>query len=176
MHARASETTRAIAAPATPRAVSTTTVRPGVSNALLARVAQEPASRTLFRAWTGTPFVTYEPVNAHGTASEMRAELHGPQAYGSAPTVKPTWWPTAPPATKAWFEKYMVQGHLLNDNLGGPGNTLTNLTPLTKTGNSRHLHLAETHLKEQLKKGYHAEYKRARPAPRRRHWCGVGRR
>ena len=128
---------------------------PGVSNALLARSL---GTATLSRVWTGKPYKRYGAVNANGTATSMAAELHGPQVYGSKPTVKPVWWPNAPPATKAWFEKYMVQGHLLNDNVGGPGNTLQNLTPLTKTGNSFHLHSAETHLKEQLKAGAHVEY------------------
>lgn len=32
---------------------------------------------------------------------------------------------------------YYVKGHLLNNNLGGPGNTWDNLTPLTQEGNNR---------------------------------------
>lgn len=52
----------------------------------------------------------------------------------------------------------MVQGHLLNENLGGPGNTLTNLTPLTKTGNSNHLHYAEANVKKEIKNGNVVEY------------------
>jgi len=38
----------------------------------------------------------------------------------------------------------MVQGHLLNDNLGGPGNSMRNLAPISKTANSEHLHQVET--------------------------------
>jgi phage-related protein len=33
---------------------------------------------------------------------------------------------------------YYIKGHLLNDNLGGPGNTWDNLTPLTQAANSDH--------------------------------------
>ena len=33
---------------------------------------------------------------------------------------------------------FYVRGHLLNENLGGPGNTWSNLTPLTKQANSDH--------------------------------------
>ena len=38
-------------------------------------------------------------------------------------------WPTSP--------NWWVRGHLLNEHLGGPG-TKENLTPITKTANSRH--------------------------------------
>jgi hypothetical protein len=33
---------------------------------------------------------------------------------------------------------YYVKGHLLNDNLGGPGNTWANLTPLNRDANKAH--------------------------------------
>jgi len=33
---------------------------------------------------------------------------------------------------------YYIRGHLLNDNLGGPGNIWTNLTPITNKANSDH--------------------------------------
>ncbi len=33
---------------------------------------------------------------------------------------------------------YYIRGHLLNDNVGGPGNTWANLTPLTRSANSNH--------------------------------------
>ncbi len=53
---------------------------------------------------------------------------------------------------------YYVRGHLLNDNLGGPGDTWSNLTPLTQEANNRardsHLHGFEKDVKEAvLKKG-----------------------
>jgi hypothetical protein len=138
----------------------------GVSNALVARSLERRntdaprAARTAFlgRVWTGTEYVNYGPVNSDGTATSMHAELHTAKA-GSRPTVKPTWWPAAPQGTKDWFESYMVQGHLLNDNLGGPGNTLSNLTPLTRTANTRHHWSAEWYIKNRMAKGgVHAEY------------------
>lgn len=52
----------------------------------------------------------------------------------------------------------MVQGHLLNQNLGGPGRAY-NLTPISKTTNANHLHQAEAFIKELvLEKGRVVEY------------------
>jgi hypothetical protein len=42
-----------------------------------------------------------------------------------------------------------VAGHLLNDNLGGPG-TACNLTPLTTAGNGNHLDGCETRIKNTI--------------------------
>ncbi|WP_372509518.1 RHS repeat-associated core domain-containing protein [Streptomyces humicola] len=95
----------------------------------------------------------------NGAGSSMKAELHpNSNLKGSSPTVKPSWWPTGSGATAAWFQKYMVQGHLLNEKLGGPGNTLSNLTPLTKTGNLNHLNLAEWNVKKEIAAGNVVEY------------------
>ncbi|KUJ70870.1 hypothetical protein ACZ90_00720 [Streptomyces albus subsp. albus] len=86
-----------------------------------------------------TTSVTYGPVNGDGVATNMNAILHpGSLGKGSRPTVKPPWWPTGNGATAKWFAQFMVQGHLLNHNIGGPGNTMANLTPLTKAANSAH--------------------------------------
>jgi len=42
---------------------------------------------------------------------------------------------------------YYIKGHLLNDNLGGPGNTWDNLTPLTQAANSDHKNNFEKYVK-----------------------------
>ncbi len=65
---------------------------------------------------------------------------------GSPPSVKPPGYPTGDP----FFTNYMVQGHLLNDNLGGPGNDLANLAPISKTANSEHLHKIEAFVKSDV--------------------------
>lgn len=84
----------------------------------------------------------FGPLGPLGYATGMHVTLldwnHTPE--GRAPSVKPPWWPTG----DAWWSKYMVQGHLLNDNLGGPGNSMRNLAPISKTANSDHLHQVET--------------------------------
>jgi hypothetical protein len=46
---------------------------------------------------------------------------------------------------KDWY----VQGHLLNENLGGPGMRF-NLTPITKEANNEHKRAVESELKEQV--------------------------
>ncbi|POX38705.1 hypothetical protein C3486_21630 [Streptomyces sp. Ru73] len=115
-------------------------------------------SRAVQRAYTGKHSVSYGRL-VGGAGSSMKAELH-PKSIGrgSSPSVKPSWWPTGSGATAQWFARQMVQGHLLNENLGGPGNTLTNLTPLTKTGNSNHLHYAEKNVKREIAAGNIVEY------------------
>lgn len=47
---------------------------------------------------------------------------------------------------------YYILGHLLNENLGGPGNTWSNLTPLSRSGNAQHVEQVEQHVKEEVKK------------------------
>ncbi len=44
-----------------------------------------------------------------------------------------------------------IRGHLLNENLGGPG-TQQNLFPITGSANSKHLHSTETRVKAWMKK------------------------
>lgn len=46
-----------------------------------------------------------------------------------------------------------VAGHLLNDNLGGPGKA-KNLTPLTTAGNKNHLNACETTIKNYIDKAH----------------------
>ncbi len=103
--------------------------------------------------YTGHNVFWYAPVNSVGVGWHMKAELHpGALPGGSKPSVRPNWWPSTG-ATGDWFKRCMVQGHLLNENLGGPGNTLTNLTPLTKHANSMHLQNVEKYIKAKHAKG-----------------------
>jgi hypothetical protein len=74
--------------------------------------------------------------------SYMDAYLYNDdKPQGSAPSVRPSWWAAmmADPGTdKAWVSNNVVQGHLLNHNLGGPGDDMRNLTPFAKSTNSQH--------------------------------------
>lgn len=65
---------------------------------------------------------------------------------GSSPKTVPNWWPASGPA-RDWLGKYAVQGHLLNEKLGGPGDTMKNLTPITKSTNSTHFKKVEDAVK-----------------------------
>jgi hypothetical protein len=93
----------------------------------------------------------------------MHAEVHpGKTGGGSKPSTRPNWWPdgssAASQATKTWFSNYMVQGHLLNHNIGGPGDDMKNLTPLVKSANSTHSKKVEQDIKGYVDKNYVVEY------------------
>jgi hypothetical protein len=60
---------------------------------------------------------------------------------GSPPSVRPSWWQAMhndPGTDSGWVSRNVVQGHLLNEKLGGPGNDMRNLTPFAKDTNSKH--------------------------------------
>jgi hypothetical protein len=81
---------------------------------------------------------------------------------GSVPSVRPAWWAamTSDPGTdKNWVSNNIVQGHLLNHNLGGPGNDMRNLTPFAKSTNSQHHSYVEKMAKAIKARGNIAEYK-----------------
>lgn len=61
-----------------------------------------------------------------------------------------------------------IAGHLLNDNLGGPG-VASNLTPLTTAGNKNHLNTCETAIKNFII----AAYSRTLLNKADTHWFGV---
>jgi hypothetical protein len=87
-------------------------------------------------------------VGTHGYGKGMYAVLTSWNhlSEGSRPSVKPPNYP----ANVSWYQNYMVQGHLLNENLGGPGNDLENLAPITKKTNARHLHAVEKKAKDMV--------------------------
>ncbi|WP_438297233.1 eCIS core domain-containing protein [Streptomyces sp. HUAS TT7] len=91
---------------------------------------------------------------------EMRAWLsQNNLGKGQNPKVQPAWWPPMGTAIGNWFATYMVQGHLLNELLGGSGKNLENLTPLVKQANSQHHAKIEKGLKAAvLQNGEIAEY------------------
>jgi hypothetical protein len=51
-------------------------------------------------------------------------------------------------ATSSSDASYYILGHLLNENLGGPGNTWSNLTPLSRSGNAQHVTQVEDEVKK----------------------------
>ncbi|HYV13308.1 MAG TPA: DNA/RNA non-specific endonuclease [Pyrinomonadaceae bacterium] len=48
-------------------------------------------------------------------------------------------------------DSYYILGHLLNEQLGGPGNKWQNLTPLSRKGNAQHVTQVETDVKAEAK-------------------------
>lgn len=101
----------------------------------------------------------------NGCATRMRAnirlndvdDLYG---MGSSPSVQPPWWGAMSAAVSPFASSYLVQGHLLNDNIGGPGDNMQNLTPITKSANSTHNKKVEEKVKKAFRsKGfYQIEY------------------
>jgi len=47
-------------------------------------------------------------------------------------------------------ERYYILGHLLNENLGGPGNIWDNITPLSRKGNAQHVTQVENQVKTEV--------------------------
>ena len=78
----------------------------------------------------------------NGCGSAMDAWLYpSDDIKGSTPSVRPAWWTammTDPNTNGPWVSHNVVQGHLLNEHLGGPGNDMRNLTPFAKSTNSQH--------------------------------------
>lgn len=91
--------------------------------------------------------------------TDMRVWINGKSdsdlGKGSKPSVTPSWWPKPGTQLATYFSTYIVQGHLLNDNLGGPGNTMANLTPITKSTNSTHFKKVEADVKDEVLKHDH---------------------
>ncbi|MBD3421980.1 MAG: DUF4157 domain-containing protein [Chitinivibrionales bacterium] len=117
-----------------------------------------------------TPPVYGGRVNGFGSSATV-LRLSAQHEDGGSPTIhsNPFW-----QALRRRMDgggTYYVRGHLLNDNLGGPGNTWDNLTPLTQGANNRdgdsHLHGFETPVKNAVEDGkivnfvVHANYGRA---------------
>ena len=110
----------------------TNTAAPGTGNGLL----KETGGKTLPKKEVG-----FGPLVNDCGSSVDAWRFPGDDAGGSTPSVRPGWWAAmmADPATDAaWVSNNLVQGHLLNEHLGGPGSDLRNLTPFAKSTNSQH--------------------------------------
>ncbi|WP_157604352.1 DNA/RNA non-specific endonuclease [Rhizobacter sp. Root1221] len=93
--------------------------------------------------------------------SEVKTDVIAPNdtAGGSNVTSWPNWWPMGSAETANDFlRENFVQGHLLNQKLGGPGDARKNLTPLTRSTNSQMSHSIENIAKGYLSQGYGIEY------------------
>lgn len=75
--------------------------------------------------------------NGYGTSVYV-AYMKSPHPMGSPPSVGNTTDYDAINIRRKGSGSYYVKGHLLNENLGGPGSTWSNLTPLTQKANGDH--------------------------------------
>ena len=94
--------------------------------------------------------------------TEMAAQIdHTDVTYGSSPQEQPSWWSGMSSLSSniaTFMSRYMVQGHLLNDNVGGPG-VMKNMTPITKSTNTQMLWFFEKEVKDAvLRDGYDVDY------------------
>ncbi|MDZ7695031.1 MAG: hypothetical protein U5K69_28590 [Balneolaceae bacterium] len=107
-------------------------------NNLVDELVEETASQPLSSSGqTNTPPV-YGPVRqGFGTLARV-SYLQAPHDEGSSPTVSNTPEFKSINLRRKGGGAYYVKGHLLNDNLGGPGSTWANLTPLTVQANADH--------------------------------------
>ncbi len=93
--------------------------------------------------------INYGPTNSQRGASSMIAHPLTPNHLpGSTPSASPGVWDMVrPDALKRDGVGLYIRGHLLNQQLGGPG-TEENLTPITYSANANHLNAVERLLKQ----------------------------
>jgi hypothetical protein len=120
------------------------------------------ATATFIPAGSGeSSEAVYGPL-VHGFGSSVRvARLTKKHVSGSQPSVEGGFWEPLR-RRKLGGGSYYVRGHLLNHNLGGPGGSWTNLTPLTQAANNRAidsmLHEFETPVKKKVDEGGRVDF------------------
>nr|WP_320010955.1 DUF4157 domain-containing protein [uncultured Desulfobulbus sp.] len=136
-------------APGQSGGAASTTNHAQIIDGLLARLADTTSRFMPMDISQSTPPVYGSPVDGFGSvASVLRlTPLHN---NGSSPSsggdMGSAHWRKLS-KRKQGQGVYYIKGHLLNDNLGGPGNTWNNLTPLTQAANSDHKNRFEKFVK-----------------------------
>jgi hypothetical protein len=95
------------------------------------------------------------------SGTEVKTDLIAPNDTGGGSGVSawPSWWPSGAAETANDFlRENFVQGHLLNQKLGGPGDNRRNLTPLTRSANSQMSASIENVAKSYLSSGDAIKY------------------
>lgn len=94
-----------------------------------------------------------QPTQATGFEGiSMNAEKLGPDhKLGSPPAANGIWSVRRKDFSTLSGKRY-IAGHLLNDNLGGPGNNAENLTAIPSSANSEHSDKIEEPIKEKVNK------------------------
>ena len=120
-------------------AAPTATNHADIIDALLGRLANATARFMPVDITRSTPPAYGSLVNGFGSSASV-LRLTPIHLNGSSPSRgdmgNPLWSKVA--TRKQGEGVYYIKGHLLNDNLGGPGSTWDNLTPLTQAANSDH--------------------------------------
>ncbi len=93
--------------------------------------------------------ISFGGLNSNGGGTKMTAEvLSSNTTKGSKPTDKPQIWQEVGKRKVSGVSDYF-QGHLLNEQLGGPGRA-HNLSPITRSANAQHLRDVEGPLKQRV--------------------------
>lgn len=103
---------------------------------------------------------THGPLR-HDSGTEIKTDVIAPWDIGGGSNVSawPHWWPTGAAETANDFlRENFVQGHLLNQKLGGPGDHRYNLTPITRSTNSQMSASIENAAKQILLNGRAIKY------------------
>jgi phage-related protein len=95
--------------------------------------------------------------NGFGNSMEIKT-LTKIKPPGSTPAVSSPLWERLN-VRRSGKGSYYILGHLLNNNLGGPGTTWANLTPLSRSGNSQHEVQVESKVKTAVDAGSIIRYK-----------------
>ncbi|WP_172201388.1 DUF4157 domain-containing protein [Niveibacterium sp. COAC-50] len=93
--------------------------------------------------------VSYGGVDAQRGGKSMTADPLTPEhGAGSSPSVVPPIWAAVNQRRNG--KRLYVMGHLLNNKLGGPGDNIANLTPITFSCNAAHQAAVESTLKSMI--------------------------
>jgi hypothetical protein len=136
----------------------------GVVNPSLTEPTQkEVDAAAAAAAVTPTAPQFYPGRNPAGWGTGMLAIKRGALGGGSIPTVSNPQFEDLNlrrhgNATSTSTASYYILGHLLNQQLGGPGNTWGNLTPLSRVGNAQHEERVESRVKTAVQAGKTVRY------------------
>lgn len=137
----------------------------GVVNPTLAELTQKEVDAAAAAATVTVAEPQYYPGrNEAGWGTGMLAIRRRPITGGSRPSVSNDHFDDLNlrrhgNASSTSTASYYVLGHLLNQRLGGPGNTWGNLTPLSRSGNAQHEAQVEHQVKTAVDQNKTVRYK-----------------
>ncbi|HEX8580584.1 MAG TPA: DUF4157 domain-containing protein [Allosphingosinicella sp.] len=136
----------------------------GSADRVAALRTSAPRAAVIAQAITQCAKITYGPLK-DDSGTDVKAWIGGDYGTeaGNKATIAPSWWPSASGSVdeqeaRAYLAAAVVQGHLLNADLGGPGNDRRNLVPITRSLNSTHSSKVEQEVKTLVNAGLIVDY------------------